>query len=108
MGKEREQLMRDEQDSALKERSELHQQMEAYRQLETEKINRIRKENEKYQNDLEQQIDYQRKLKDKEIDAARKELNALNHAEVTYQGRLRSALHNPAKQLHPLRKWPQC
>jgi len=101
--KEREQLMANEHEAALKERAELHQQMESYRQLENEKINRIRAENEKYQNDLEQQIEYQRSLKVKEIDAARKELTALNEAEVTYQRRLRSALHNPAKQLHPLR-----
>ena len=70
--------MREEQDSAMKERLELHEQMEEYRRLENEKINMIRKENEKYQNDLEQQIEYQRKLKEKEIGEARRELEALN------------------------------
>merc|ERR1712080_684531 len=101
--KEREQIMREEQESAMKERQELHEQMEDYRRLENEKINKIRKENQKYQNDLEQQIDYQRKLKEKEIEAARKELHSLNKAEVTYNERVRSALHKPAKKLHPLR-----
>jgi len=101
--KEREQILLDEQTTALKERAELHQQMESYRQLERDKINRTRKENEKYQSDLEQQIKYQNELKKKEVDVARYELNSLGKAELTYQRRLRSALHNPPKKLHPLR-----
>ena len=71
-------MLASEQDAALKEREELHQQMETYRQIEVEKINRIRAENVKYQNDLECQIEYQRNLKSREIEAARKELLALN------------------------------
>jgi len=101
--KERGEILRTEQQSAMKERLELHDQMEEYRRLESERINQIRKENQKYQNDLEQQIDYQRKLKDKEIHEARLELKSLNKAEDTYQRRLRSAFHKPAKKLHPLR-----
>lgn len=101
--KEREKAMREEQEAALRERHELHEQMEAFRQLENEKICKIRKENEKYQNDLEQQIEYQRKLKEKEIDIARRELGSLTEAEETYQRRLRSALHQTSKKLHPLR-----
>ena len=33
-------MLASEQDAALKEREELHQQMETYRQIEVEKINR--------------------------------------------------------------------
>jgi len=101
--KEREEIIKNEQNTALKERAELHQQMESYRQLEREKINKTRKENEKYQNDLAQQIKYQNKLKERDVDAARNELTRLDRAESTYQRQLRSALHKPAKKLHPLR-----
>ena len=73
-----ERALASEHETAVKEREELHQQMETYRQLEVEKINRIRAENEKYQNDLEQQIEYQRNIKVKEIEIARKELMKLN------------------------------
>lgn len=71
-------IMRAEQDAAMKDRLELHDQMDEYRRLETEKINMIRKENQKYQRDLEQQIKYQQNLKEKEIASARKELDALH------------------------------
>ena len=54
------------------------EQMREHRKLESEKINRIRMENKKYQSDLEEQISYQRKLKEKEIEDARKELELLN------------------------------
>jgi len=101
--KEREMIMNKEQEAVMKERENLHEQMEEYRRLENEKINMVRKENQKYQNDLEQQMEYQRKLKEKETEDARRELAALNNAEVDYQKRLRSALHKPAKKLHPLR-----
>ena len=70
--------MRIEQESALKEREEMLEQMREHRKLESEKINRIRMENKKYQSDLEEQISYQRKLKEKEIADARKELEMLN------------------------------
>ena len=70
--------MRIEQESALKEREEMLEQMREHRKLESEKINRIRMENKKYQSDLEEQISYQRKLKEKEIEDARKELEMLN------------------------------
>jgi len=101
--KERGEIMRAEQDAAMKDRLELHDQMDEYRRLETEKINMIRKENQKYQRDLEQQIKYQQNLKEKEIASARKELDALHNAEENYHRCLRSALHKPAKKLHPLR-----
>ena len=54
------------------------EQMREHRKLESEKINRIRMENKRYQSDLEEQISYQRKLKEKEIEDARKELELLN------------------------------
>ena len=54
------------------------EQMREHRKLESEKINRIRMENKKYQSDLDEQISYQRKLKEKEIEDARKELELLN------------------------------
>ena len=69
-----EEILRQEQQSAMRERQELLDQMEEHRRLESERINRIRTENRQYQNDLEQQINYQRQLKEKQIDEARREL----------------------------------
>lgn len=71
-------IMRSEQEAALKERKELRDQMEEHRRLEKERINRIRHENRQYKNDLEQQINYQRNLKAKEIGEAKKELESLH------------------------------
>jgi len=71
-------ILRQEQQSAMKERQELLHQMEEHRRLETERISRIRTENRQYQDDLEQQIIYQRKMKDREIGEARRELENIH------------------------------
>lgn len=70
--------MRIEQESALKVREEMLEQVIEHHKLESEKINRIGMENKKYQPDLEEQISHQRKLKEKEIQDACKELEMLN------------------------------
>ena len=75
-------MLRQEQQSAMKERQELLDQMDEHRRLETERIARIRTENRQYQDDLEQQISYQRQMKDKEIEEARRELENIHVSHV--------------------------
>ena len=75
-------MLRQEQQSAMKERQELLDQMDEHRRLETERIARIRTENRQYQDDLEQQISYQRQMKDKEIEEARRELQNIHVSHV--------------------------
>ena len=50
--------MRIEQESALKVREEMLEQVIEHHKLESEKINRIGMENKKYQPDLEEQISH--------------------------------------------------
>jgi len=101
--KERELITMEEKDTALKERFDLHQQMELYRQEEQQKINATRQENIKYRKHLAQQIQYQNTLKKNEVETARMELDRLNDAELSYQRNLQYNLHKPSKKLHPLR-----
>ena len=61
----------------MKERQELLKQIEEYKRLEAEQLNRLRSKNKSYQEDLVQQIKFQQKKKDLEIDEARREMQIL-------------------------------
>ncbi len=66
-----------EQEIAIKERQELLQQIEEYKRLEAEQLEKMRRRNKNYQEDLVEQLKYERQLKDREIDEARREIQCL-------------------------------
>ena len=65
-----------EQEEALQQRQELLQQIEEYKRLEAEQIERLRVKNKTYQEDLVEQIKFQRKKNDREIKEARREMES--------------------------------
>lgn len=67
------------------------EQMEEHRQLENERIARVRMENLQYQNDLEQQICYQRQQKDKQINEARREIE-LTHVRKDFYSHAKESM----------------
>ena len=79
-----------EKEDAIKERQDLLKQIEEYKRLETEHLNRLRSKNRNYQEDLVQQIKFQQRKKDIEIDETRREIQSLQvifdfHLSVTFE-----------------------
>ena len=74
-----------EKEDAFKERQELLKQIEEYKRLEAEQLNRLRSKNKSYQEDLVHQIRFQQKKKDFEIDEARREIQTLQVSLVSIE-----------------------